>query len=224
MNIVIGGDSWGVREWSDLEEIHRGMWQYFVEDGHEVSMSAIPGECNYITTNHLKNVVSQPFIKYDYIFWFQSDPLRDLRPYDDFGKSLKTYEDLIVKSNELLDKTYNFLNLIGKKIYCIGGCSKLNMELIKKYNNLHPLIESVTEFILPGYQHPKLWHSDWINVVDKLDMDSIDFLLEDKMKQDSLADTNIKEHREYFWPDGGHPNRKGHKVLYDFINNSLNIS
>jgi hypothetical protein len=223
MKIVIGGDSWGVREWSDSEEIHRGMWQYFEEGGHEVTMSAIPGECNNITTSHLNNVLSSSN-QYDYIFWFQSDPLRDLRPYDDFGKSLKTYEDLIIKSDELIDKTYNFLNLIGKKIYCIGGCSKLNLPLMKKYENLYPLIESVTEFILPNYQHPRLWHSDWINVVDKLDMESIDFLLEDKLKQDSLADTEIKEHREYFWPDGGHPNRKGHKVLYDFIINSLNIS
>lgn len=223
MKIVIGGDSWGVREWSDSEEIHRGMWQYFEEDGHEVSMSAIPGESNNITTNHLRNVVSYPLIKYDYIFWFQSDPIRDLRPYDDFGKSIKTYEDLVNKSDELIDKTYDFLNSIGQRIYCIGGCSKLNMELIKKYNNLYPLIDSVTEFILPTYTHPKLWYSDWINVVDKLDMESIDFLLEDKLKQDSLADTEIKEHREYFWPDGGHPNRKGHKVLYDFIIDSLNI-
>jgi hypothetical protein len=223
MNILIGGDSWGVREWSDSEEVHRGMWQYFEEDGHIVTMAAIPGECNDMTTNHLNNVLSSPSNHYDYTFWFQSDPLRDLRPYDDFGKSLKTYEDLIIKSDELIDKTYDFLNSIGEKIYCIGGCSKLNMGLIKKYNNLYPLIESVTEFILPTYTHPKLWHSDWINVVDKLDMESIDFLLEDKLKQDSLADTEIKEHKEYFWPDGGHPNRKGHKVLYDFIIDSLNI-
>jgi hypothetical protein len=222
MKIVIGGDSWGVREWGDSEEIHRGMWQYFEEDGHEVTMSAIPGECNRITTSHLNNVLNSPN-QYDHVFWFQSDPLRDLRPYDDFGKSLKTHEDLIIKSDELIDKTYNFLNLIGKKIYCIGGCSKLNMELIKKYDNLYPLIESVTEFILPDYQHPKLWHSDWINVVDKLDMGSIDFLLENKLKQDSLADNKIKEHREYFWPDGGHPNRKGHRVLYDYIIKTVNI-
>jgi hypothetical protein len=217
MKIVIGGDSWGVREWSDSEEIHRGMWQYFEEDGYDVDMSAIPGECNNITINHLKNVVSSPLERYDYIFWFQSDPIRDLRPYDDFGKSIKTYEDLVTKSDELIDKTYKFLNSIGQKIYCIGGCSKLNLELMKKYKNLYPLIESVTEFILPNYQHPKLWHSDWINVVDKLDMESIDFLLEDKLKQDSLADNKNKEYREYFWPDGGHPNRKGHRILYDYI-------
>jgi len=223
MNIAIGGDSWGVREWGNIE-LHRGLWQYFEEDGHEVTMAAIPGSGNFENVSHFFNVISTPLIKYDYIFWFQSDPIRDLRPYDDFGKSIKTYEDLIIKSDELIDKTYNFLNSIGQKIYCIGGCSKLNLELMKKYNNLYPLIESVTEFILPNYKHPKLWHSDWINVVDKLDMDSIDFLLENKLKQDSLADTKIKEHREYFWPDGGHPNRKGHKVLYDFINNSLNIS
>ena len=217
MKIVIGGDSWGVREWGDSEEIHRGIWQYFEEDGHEVNMSAIPGECNIIIINHLKNVVSSPLHHYDFIFWFQSDPLRDLKPYDDFGTRLKTYDDLLVECDFLLDKTYNFLNSIGKKIYCIGGCSKLNLDLMKKYNNLYPLIESVTEFILPNYQHPKLWYSDWIKVVDKLDIESIDLLLEDKLKQDSLADTNIEEHKKYFWPDGGHPNRHGHKIIYDFI-------
>ena len=220
MNIAIGGDSWGVGEWS-MNISHGGIRQYFEEDGYEINMAAIPGECNNITTSHLKNVVSYPLIKYDYIFWFQSDPIRDLRPYDDFGKSIKTYEDLIIKSDELIDKTYNFLNLIGQKIYCIGGCSKLNLELIKKYNNLYPLIESVTEFILPNYKHPKLWYSDWIKVVDKLEMESIDLLLKDKLIQDSLADTEIKEHKEYFWPDGGHPNRKGHRVLYDYIINNV---
>jgi hypothetical protein len=48
-------------------------------------------------------------------------------------------------------------------------------------------------------------------------MESIDLLLKDKLNQDSLANTEIKEHKEYFWPDGGHPNRKGHRVLYDYI-------
>ena len=52
-------------------------------------------------------------------------------------------------------------------------------------------------------------------------MESIDLLLKDKLNQDSLADTEIKEHKEYFWPDGGHPNRKGHRVLYDYIINNV---
>lgn len=229
MNIVIGGDSWGVREWgiqestrrakwSTSDKIHRGLWQYFEENSYTVEMCAIPGESNKIIINHLGNVLkglSNKKINCDYIFWFQSDPIRDLRPFDDFGNSIKTYNDLLNKSKQLLNETYRILNSFGFKIYCLGGCSKLDMDLIKNYKNLIPLIPSITEFLLDDYTHPNLWHSDWINHVEKLDVDTIDLLLIDKKKQDSLS--SVEKYKEFFWPDGGHPNRKGHRVLYDYI-------
>jgi hypothetical protein len=224
MNIIISGDSWGVGEWPQ-ETNHRGIWQYFEEDGHVVEMCSIPGECNKIIINHLRNVIlgiDNKIIDSHFIFWFQSDPLRDLRPFDEFGKTINNYDDLINKSKELLDITYTNLNLLNKKIYCIGGCSKLDLDLIVKYNNLIPLIPSLTEHIFDDFEHPKLWHSDWINHVHKLDIDTIDMLLNEKKKQDSLND--IQKYREYFWPDGSHPNRKGHKILYEFICESLNIT
>jgi hypothetical protein len=33
----------------------------------------------------------------------------------------------------------------------------------------------------------------------------------------------IKEYRIYFWPDGLHPNRRGHKFLFNYICGTLNI-
>ena len=221
MKILIGGDSWGNGEWPQ-ETNHRGIWQYFEEDGHEVMIKSIPGESNKNTISHMCDFINENY-NHDFIFWFQSDPLRDLRPYDEFGTTINGYNDLLKQSEIILDKNYPELNnRTTSKIYCIGGCSKLNLELISKYNNLIPLIESATEFIIKDYQHPKLWHSDWLNVVDRFDLETIDLLLIDKRKQDSLS--QIEKYREYFWPDGYHPNRKGHKVLYDFILNSLNIS
>jgi len=218
MKILIGGDSWGVGEWPQ-ETNHRGIWQYFEEGGHEVVIKAVPGESNKTSISHMCNYVNG---NYDYVFWFQSDPLRDLRPYDDFGNTIKNYDDLITQSNILLDKNYKELNDRSDcKIYCIGGCSKLNMELISKYKNLIPFIESLTELILVDYKHPEIWHSDWIDYVERLDESVIDFLLPNKMKQDSLSE--VDEYREYFWPDGSHPNRYGHKVLYDFILKNCDI-
>jgi hypothetical protein len=218
MKILIGGDSWGLGEWPQ-ETNHRGIWQYFEEDGHEVTIKAVPGESNKTSISHMCNYVNG---NYDYVFWFQSDPLRDLRPYDDFGNTIKNYDDLITQSNILLDKNYKELNDRSDcKIYCIGGCSKLNMELISKYKNLIPFIESLTELILVDYKHPEIWHSDWIDYVERLDESVIDFLLPNKMKQDSLSE--VDEYREYFWPDGSHPNRYGHKVLYDFILKNCDI-
>ena len=218
MKILIGGDSWGLGEWPQ-ETNHRGIWQYFEEDGHEVVIKAVPGESNKTSISHMCNYVNG---NYDYVFWFQSDPLRDLRPYDYFGNTIKNYDDLIKQSNIILDKNYKELNDRSNcKIYCIGGCSKLNVELISKYKNLIPFIESLTELILVDYKHPKIWHSDWIDYVERLDESVIDFLLPNKMKQDSLSE--VDEYREYFWPDGSHPNRYGHKVLYDFILKNCDI-
>ena len=150
MNIIISGDSWGVGEWPQ-ETNHRGIWQYFEEDGHFVEMCAIPGECNRTIINHLQNVIigfQSKKINCDYIFWFQSDPIRDLRPFEDFGKTINNYNDLINKSKELLDITYTNLNLLNKKIYCIGGCSKLDLDLISKYDNLVPILPAL---YLPQY-------------------------------------------------------------------------
>ena len=218
MKILIGGDSWGLGEWPQ-ETNHRGIWQYFEEDGHEVVIKALPGQSNKTSISHMCNYVNG---NYDYVFWFQSDPLRDLRPYDDFGNTIKNYDDLITQSNIILDKNYKELNDRSNcKIYCIGGCSKLNVELISEYKNLIPFIESLTELILVDYKHPEIWHGDWINYVERLDESVIDFLLPNKMKQDSLSE--VDEYREYFWPDGSHPNRYGHKVLYDFILKNCDI-
>jgi hypothetical protein len=218
MKILIGGDSWGLGEWPQ-ETNHRGIWQYFEEDGHEVVIKALPGQSNKTSISHMCNYVNG---NYDYVFWFQSDSLRDLRPYDDFGNTIKNYDDLITQSNIILDKNYKELNDRSNcKIYCIGGCSKLNVELISEYKNLIPFIESLTELILVDYKHPEIWHSDWINYVERLDESVIDFLLPNKMKQDSLSE--VDEYREYFWPDGSHPNRYGHKVLYDFILKNCDI-
>ena len=218
MKILIGGDSWGLGEWPQ-ETNHRGIWQYFEEDGHEVVIKALPGQSNETSISHMCNYVNG---NYDYVFWFQSDPLRDLRPYDDFGNTIKNYDDLITQSNIILDKNYKELNNRSNcKIYCIGGCSKLNVELISEYKNLIPFIESLTELILVDYKHPEIWHSDWINYVERLDESVIDFLLPNKMKQDLLSE--IDGYRKYFWPDGSHPNRYGHKVLYDFILKNCDI-
>jgi hypothetical protein len=220
MKILISGDSWAAGEWPVDSTIgtHQGLIHYFREDGHEVTSRAMPGADSLGTiTGLIENMDND-----DYIFWFQTDPLRNLRPYKELGTTIKTYTDLVQKNDEILDIAYRYLNSIGKKIHCLGGCGKLDLNLIKNYNNLIPLIPSVTELLLKDYEHPRLWFSDWYDKVDEnFDMDSIDLFLIDKRKQDSLALDLDK--KEFFWPDGGHPNRKGHKVLYEHICEKLDI-
>jgi hypothetical protein len=220
MKILICGDSWAAGEWpvESTVDTHQGLIQYFKEDGHQVTSRAMPGaDISGTILGLIENMDND-----DYIFWFQTDPIRSLRPYDDFGVRIKSYQELVKKNDEIINIAYNHLNSLGKKIHCLGGCGKLNLELIKNYNNLIPLVPSVTELILQDYSHPRLWFSEWYEKVDeRFDLESIDFLLIDKRKQDSLALDMDK--KEFFWPDGGHPNRKGHKVLYEYICQKLDI-
>ena len=46
--------------------------------------------------------------------------------------------------------------------------------------------------------------------------DKLETLLDDMTAGNNRID-QWTANREFFWPDGGHPNRKGHKVLFDHL-------
>jgi hypothetical protein len=195
--------------------LHPGLEHYLTECGHRVTNISIPGGCN----NHIINAIisKEPLDIFDVIFYFQTDPIRDLHPYTSFKKDFIKYEQLISYQNSQLDLTYTQLNKFGTKIYMLGGCSKLNLSLLSKYENLISCIESIPEFLLPDYNHPEIWHSDWYDFVDRrFDIDSLDKLVYNKNIQDSLAN-----YRDLFWPDGHHPNRLGHKKVFEYINENI---
>lgn len=196
--------------------LHRGLEQYFVDDGHTVINISIGGGSNVNIVNRLKNLVNKQ-IGHSLIIWIQTDPFRDLHPYTNFKKDFSTYEQLILWQTSQLNSIYTQLNKLGSKIYMLGGCSKLNLSLLSEHKNLIPLFESITEFLLPSYTHPEIWCSDWYKLIDKqFDIDSINKLVYNKKIQDSLLD-----YPDLFWPDGRHPNRFGHKKIFDYINENI---
>jgi hypothetical protein len=195
--------------------LHRGLEHYLIESGHIVTNISMSGGSNNFIINAIR---SQESLKlFDVIFYFQTDPVRDLRPYTNFKKDFSTYKQLILWQNSQLNTTYTQLNQLGSEIYMLGGCSKLNLSLLSKHKNLIPLFESIPEFLLPSYSHPEIWFSDWYNLIDKqFDIDSLDKLVYNKGVQDSLAN-----YRDLFWPDGHHPNRFGYKKIFDYINENI---
>jgi lysophospholipase L1-like esterase len=68
-------------------------------------------------------------------------------------------------------------------------------------------------------------------LIDKLTFGYLDVVWKNKNKQEILSYIDSATERrsymfnnkEFFWPDGMHPNRKGHKVLYDAIKSKLNL-
>lgn len=222
MNILIHGDSWGVGEWNGdfSNKIHRlgnygpshpGLAFYIAEYNGDTVRNISEG--NYSNQSMLDDLYQIDLTIYDKIIWFQADPIRDLRPYSDFKERFKSFSHLMQYKEQNLDETYCKLNNLNKEILCIGGSSKLDTNIIKKYNNLKPTIPSVIELLIPGYEHPKLWFGDYISWIDRqFDIDSLDKIVYHKKLLDGLVN-----YPEYFSPDREHPNRLGHYKIFEIV-------
>ena len=216
-NILISGDSWACGEWGkdpydNYCVLHSGIQRFLQDAGHTVKNI---GGGSLSNKNSIERLQRQNLDLYDFVFWIQTDPIRDLRPYsEDLIKDIfLTYDSVVSHQSKLLDLTYERLNALNKKIYCMGGCFPLEKQLITKYNNLIPFIKSIILFLEPRYNLSEVWFSDWLHLVDRqFNLSCIDKFLVQKRNQDSL-----ETYKKYFWPDGGHANRTGHKILYDYI-------
>jgi len=205
-HIVIIGDSWGCGEWSDdmpYRVTHCGLAQYFTDRGCNVTNLSKPGGSNKDMVTAL--IATLPIYNPHYVFWLQTDPIRDLRPYDQetFPKSSS---ELTEMGRDLLENTYAELNDIGVKIHCMGGVTNLEKS-IEKYPNLIPIIPSIIQM----FNGPKVdfWISDWINSPNLRLND--DFLLELENHPIHILP------KEWFFPDGVHPNREAHRKIFECI-------
>ena len=225
------GDSWGCGVWGSLGQfrpnlenryglIHAGIERFFIEDGHIVKNISVAGASNTLAIDRLFTVYDLD--RWDHVFWFQSDALRSDGSitdviYSKTDKWFEDYDDLIRIRNKLLDDDYAYLNSHNKKIHCIGGCEKLNLELMKKYENLIPCVDSMIELIFDNkITHPEIWLTGiWGNKLDeRWDIETLDKILESQRKIVSLKNTNLGS---YFHVDAGHPDEHGHRKLYDYI-------
>lgn len=213
MKILIAGDSWGCGEWStDGNVVHTGLQTFLEMKGYTVVNVSKGGVSNKYIIDKLKNKLSE---KYDHIFFIQSDPLRDIEVSVYDTKWFKDYDDLISLTKKLLDDTYKSLNNIAVPIYCIGGCFKIDLNIIEKYENLNPVIPSMIELL--GYESPNLWMSrEWYKKLDdRWDIETLDKILDEFNKVEKFK--NIP----YFMAGSGHPDRHGLKKVFDFLSESV---
>jgi len=218
--ILIGGDSWGCGEWTWFSKrnygvSHKGLEQYLVDDGFSVVNSAQGGSSNSKSISRVAQQLDHG--NYDHIVWFQSDPLRDLK-YTTFNSLFNSYQQVLDCHKELLNSSYEQLNQLGNKVICVGGCSKLDPD-IRNYDNLIPLVDSMIELIIPHIIAPKIWCNDWLHYIDANTNKSLirlfDRLLVDKKIQEQITAEPIMN------PCGYHPNRDGHRILFDVVKEFL---
>lgn len=226
--ILIAGDSWGCGEWGNYSAVeplfsgrnhaitHLGLEQYLIDDGHEVHNLSKGGLSNNSTVINIQDNLHH---NYDYIFWFQTDPVRDILRWDqEKSKWFNTFDHLVLMQEIDLRRVYKNLNQLNTKIHCIGGCSKLDVDRMQDYSNLIPFIPSVIEFLIPNFRHPKIWFTgDWVlNLDEKWDLKTLDIIIHERKQMMSLPKIS-----KYFHLDGGHPDREGHKVIFEHIKKQL---
>ena len=239
--IIITGDSWGAGEWGwNIEAptpiVHGGLSDYFEQDGYNIINLSHPGKGPLTYLVELNKFLMISRNKIEHIFFIQSCIGRDFTTRFDerlaFMKRLPGNHHLIwnhdlnLESNivgcyrQVYDKL-NFMATYHRKIInVIGGYTDLPPPFIE-FSNLNFLIPSWASLIDPSIPKCML-----------IDIEAFDYLNKNcKNKQEIIpyidAATErtsfMKNNKEFFWPDGGHPNRKGHKVLYDTIKSKLNL-
>jgi hypothetical protein len=212
MKILIGGDSWGCGEWGYINGnygiLHSGLEHYLKDNNHIVINTSKGRSSNNESIARINEALTDDT---NLIIWFQSDPLRDYHEIY-FNK----FTEILDINFKILDNNYKDLQNLGKKIYILGGCSKISDKLILKYNNLTPLINSIPEFLYPQFVHPDIWVSDfvWDNLYNSLNNEILENILKRKEIVDSL---HFEPYTKYFQPDGRHPNRFGHQKIYEYL-------
>jgi len=243
--ILIIGDSWGEGEWDYLcnnhlvnlnvcgcppgtetlySTSHRGLEKYLIDHGCYVENRSQGGKSNMGSLNRCKEAVNGRLDTFDYIFWFVTDPLRDFIPDDVLtAHSEKEIKERIAHYMDMaLDRANKYGGECKTGVTTIGGLFSPDPGLVAKYENIHIGCHSFLE--LCGFDIPEGW--DGFNevpyITDKfLDLSdtALDYL---EWKVDTYH--GFMANREFYPPNEGHPNRKAHKILTEYLINKYNLT
>ena len=133
------------------------------------------GGSNSQSVQAIKNALANE--KFDYIFWIQTDPMRDIAPckYHVLNEPIELTSNMIDLASscnivqfmeDALLNTYSELAQIAAaadvKIHCVGGCSMLH-HTISSYENLLPIIPSIIQFLIPTFtQDTIVFDTAWL--------------------------------------------------------------
>jgi hypothetical protein len=228
--IFIGGDSWGCGEWDINGNLsHGGIAQYFNKDTHKVINVSRAGASNNQSIIRLHTELKSNYATGDLIFWIQTDPLRDVRPYFELTKKISIAGGFNQLCYNLLRTQYIRLNDIAKEfnttIFLIGGKWDLVTEQLNDLANINPIVESWAKIIFTDtidFYPFRTNTSDW--TIKNIDLSTYpkDFA---KLVVDEVYYLeqcfNILQNNLDLFLDGAHPSRHGHWLLYNYLTTQI---
>lgn len=251
-NIFISGSSWARGEWAAGNPVvqHDGIRQYFADDGYTVIDASQARSYHSRVIAHLDKKLNDHYKQNDIVLFIMADPLLDLimpelaklnlkrdsdaRNLPQFTQAVKTAGGLINLIRQQQDTIYSQLDAVAKRynvmIHCIGGTYNVNTNISSKYTNLLPTVPSWIYLLAGQYQeHPGTddpefgitytWGIDYIN----LSTYTAEFADQVRNEFDAVSDSTRIMDELIFHPDGLHPNREGHTILYKHLKDLLQL-
>ena len=234
--IVITGCSWGCGEFTHGEVTHCGLAEYLTQDGYNVVNLSEPNSGPIHLINPLNRFLEyNSHLDIEHIFLIQSDIGRNFTTRVGTGNRRPQHDDIAVVWDDQLTLEHNIkgiyrqfysrLNVIGKyrkkSINLIGGLTDLVIDYANDFENLNFLIPSWCQLVDSTIPN--------LSLIDIMSLEYLNNNYNNKAEilplvEQSLTRSNFwKKHPNMFWPDGIHPNRHGHKVLYDAIKTKSNL-
>jgi lysophospholipase L1-like esterase len=250
--IFVAGSSWARGEWAPNNPVvqHDGIKQYFTDAGYTVVDSSQARSYHSRVINRLDRKLGLYYTPGDIVIFIMADPLLDLIMPELAGlrikrtlnhKNLPLLTESVQQHNGLINliryqqnQIYQQLDTVAKKhnaqIHCVGGTYNVNTNLLDAYSNLLPTVISWIHLLAghfeehPGTDNPEFgitytWGVNYIN----LGTYTPEFAKQVREEFEIIADTTGIMKELIFHPDGLHPNRKGHKILFDYIVKELNL-
>ena len=231
MNILIIGDSWGVGEWPDPAEKsayteyrnmnHYGLAQYLEEAGHNVVNLSEGGKSNKYISWMLKFYLQRVNKNIDLVYIFQTEFYKELvlEEFDtnSFEHLLNQYNSRFLRALSEISQDYNV------KINLIGGASDTDNypNLESDFPGVKIACQSLVNLLVnsdPNVSKPLFSYVIPKNklIEFKNKFDDLEFIL-DFIDAGLSRGRQIQTNKFLFWPDGSHPNRIGHKILFDYL-------
>ena len=222
-----------------------GIGNYLSDDGHDVLNISSPGCSNFDILNDLTSTLHTlalqgQLTKISHVFVFQTEWYRDFRItapnlsgfiksqdtkfHEPIGCNLTFIQSLISHWQYRLSDLATIYNL---RIGLIGGCSDTMWFDIfdQEYPGLYIACQSVTNLCINNNHRinlPIFAVKIPLLLVDiiKSNATTLDFdLLLDQVDYGLQRLSEWKQYKEWFFPDGVHLNKFGHKKLYDYLKN-----
>lgn len=215
---------------------HGGLGQYLTEDGYVVSNISKEGSSNLDSISRIQTYLEQySFPLPDMIIVFQTEYTRDFK-YDKmqsvYGatdwEDISSPDDL---SSRWIERFYMRLSEISQKhnipISIIGGISDTMFfdDINTDYPGCNILCQSFTNLLLNNNSNITTPIYSWYtkntqDLITKLKPLLSSIGIEKLLNLIDLGferHLQIKENPLYFFPDGSHPNRYSHYLLYQYL-------